>query len=63
MGELIEFSFRTFPPQVITKLVRAGYLHHEDRHKPTAIKLAWERYWQDNPSTVVTFDPPDKNLA
>jgi hypothetical protein len=42
MGDLIELSYRHFPPRVIHKLIRAGYLRFSDRHKPEAVKRAWE---------------------
>ena len=40
MGELIELSYRHFPPLVIEKLIRNGYLRFSDRHKPEAVKRA-----------------------
>jgi hypothetical protein len=44
MGELIELSYRHFDPSVIRKLIRAGYLQSFDRHKPTAVQHALDRF-------------------
>jgi hypothetical protein len=44
MGELIELSYRHVPPLIIEKLVRNGYLRWVDRHKPEAVKRAWDRF-------------------
>lgn len=44
MGDLIELSYRHFPPLLIQKLIRTGYLHFPDRHKPEAVKRAWDRF-------------------
>jgi hypothetical protein len=44
MGELIELSYRHFPPLIIEKLVRNGYLRFADRHKPDAVKRPWDRF-------------------
>jgi hypothetical protein len=42
MGELIELSYRRFPKQIIDTLIKARYLLHTDRHKPSAVKRAWD---------------------
>ena len=44
MGDLIELSFRHFSPLLIQKLIRTGYLSFPDRHKPEAVKRAWDRF-------------------
>jgi hypothetical protein len=44
MGDLIELSYRHFSPFLIQKLIRTGYLPFSDRHKPEAVKRAWDRF-------------------
>jgi hypothetical protein len=44
MGDLVELSYRHFPPVLIQKLIRTGYLSFPDRHKPEAVKRAWDRF-------------------
>jgi hypothetical protein len=63
MGELAELIYRKFPPPIVNTRVRRGYLRYVDRKKPLAIKHAWERFRQDNPSTAVSRDQPDKDTA
>ena len=52
MGELIELSYRHFPPLVIEKLIRNGYLRFSDRHKPEAVKRAWNRLRQHTAAMI-----------
>jgi hypothetical protein len=42
MGDLIELPYRHFSAPVIQKLIREGYLRYSDRHKPEAVKRAWD---------------------
>ena len=63
MDDVVELVYRKFPPSMLNTLVRTGYLRREDRNKPFAIKRAWERFRLDNPSTVVTFNRPDRDPA
>jgi hypothetical protein len=44
MGDLIELSYRHFSPLIIQRLIRTGYLRFSDRHKPEAVKRAWDRF-------------------
>jgi hypothetical protein len=46
MGNLIELSFRHFPPALIEKLITTGFLPFHHRHKPDAVKRAWDRFRQ-----------------
>ena len=47
MGDLVELSYRLFPWQLIQKLIHTGYLLPSERHKPTAVKHAWDRLMLD----------------
>jgi hypothetical protein len=58
MGELIEPSYRHFPPLIIDKLIRNGYLRFSDRHKPEAVKRAWDRFRQDVSARIVDRNRP-----
>jgi hypothetical protein len=42
MGDLIELPYRHFSASVIQKLIGLGYLRFSDRHKPEAVKRAWD---------------------
>ncbi len=44
MGDLVKLSYRLFPWQLIQKLVHTAYF---ERHKPTAVKRAWDRLMLD----------------
>jgi hypothetical protein len=52
MGDLIELSYRHFPPLLIQKLIGTGYLRFPDRHKPEAVRRAWDRF-REHVSRVV----------
>jgi hypothetical protein len=58
MGDLIELSYRHFPPRIIQKLIRDGYLRFSDRHKPEAVKRAWDRFKQDISARIVDRNRP-----
>jgi hypothetical protein len=58
MGDLIELSYRHFPPRIIQKLIRGGYLRFSDRHKPEAVKRAWDRFKQDISARIVDRNRP-----
>jgi hypothetical protein len=58
MGDLIELSYRHFPPLIIQKLVRNGYLRWADRHKPEAVKRAWDRFREHASRLVRDGDQP-----
>jgi len=56
MGHLIELSYRDFPPLIIEKLIRNGYLRFSERHKPEAVKRAWNRFREDVSRSVRNGD-------
>ena len=53
MGKLIELPYRHFSPALIEKLIRTGFLPFHDRHKPEAVKRAWDRF-REHVSRIVT---------
>ncbi len=54
MGDVIELAYQHYSRHVIEKLVRAGYLLHSQRHKPAAVKLAWDRLKRDMDRTIAS---------
>ena len=58
MGDLIELPYRHFSPLIIQKLIRNGYLPFSDRHKPEAVKRAWDHFREHASWLVRDGDQP-----
>jgi hypothetical protein len=56
MGDLIELPYCHFSPLIIEKLIRNGYLRFSDRHKPEAVKRAWDRLRQHTAALIADRD-------
>ena len=47
MGELIDHPYRHFSPELIERLIAAGYLARSQQHDSVAVKRAFERITKD----------------
>lgn len=58
MGQLIDLSYRHFPRLIIEKLIRNGYLRWSNRHRPDAVKRAFDRFREHAAGLVENGNQP-----